>query len=265
MKLKLSKKVFLSALLFPIAFSATANSSDGKYLVIKKEEGAWGVVALSDEFPAYQDGMEILSASKLTPQFDPKFKIIRSQYGGIECPSVSDKSMYTPCNSYFYRFVGANFFGLGGVRQDFSKVKYEEVMAAISSDERVIAIKMKAEEEAARQAQVKREAEETRAQERRREEERRAEQARIERERINAAKNENLRKMAKADRGLEDSCKRTDLARYVVRLDPDDVEVNCQFGGLVDLLSLKEAGWLVASRIKDKDNVVTEYFIRKAR
>ncbi|MGI4720684.1 MAG: hypothetical protein ACRYGO_22535 [Janthinobacterium lividum] len=74
-----------------------------------------------------------------------------------------------------------------------------------------------------------------------------------------------LAAMAKAPRGTEDACKRTDLNRTVVRYDPDYVEIACQFGGVVQLDGLKGAGWLVVSKTKDKDGVVTDYYIRKAR
>lgn len=78
-------------------------------------------------------------------------------------------------------------------------------------------------------------------------------------------KAQTVAEMAKAQRGSEDSCKRTDLNGYVVKYDPDFVEINCQFGGVVELTDLKSAGWLVINKTKDKDGVVTDYYIRKAR
>jgi len=74
-----------------------------------------------------------------------------------------------------------------------------------------------------------------------------------------------LAEMAKVPRGTEDSCKRTDLGGYVVKYDPDSVQINCQFGGVIQLEDLKSAGWLVVNKTKDKDGVVTDYYIRKAR
>ncbi|WP_374586483.1 hypothetical protein [Pseudoduganella sp.] len=74
-----------------------------------------------------------------------------------------------------------------------------------------------------------------------------------------------LAEMAKVARGSEDSCKRTDLGRSILTYDPESVEINCQFGGVVELSGLKSAGWLVVNKTKDKDGVVTEYYIRKAR
>ncbi|XLZ71295.1 hypothetical protein ABT364_04835 [Massilia sp. SR12] len=78
-------------------------------------------------------------------------------------------------------------------------------------------------------------------------------------------KAQTLAEMAKVARGSEDSCKRTDLGRSILTYDPESVEINCQFGGVVELGGLKSAGWLVVSKSKDKDGVVTEYYIRKAR
>lgn len=78
-------------------------------------------------------------------------------------------------------------------------------------------------------------------------------------------KAQTLAEMAKVQRGAEDACKRTDLGGYVVKYDPEAVEINCQFGGIVELQDLKSAGWLVVNKSKDKDGVVTDYYIRKAR
>jgi hypothetical protein len=77
---------------------------------------------------------------------------------------------------------------------------------------------------------------------------------------------QNLAQMAKAKIGSEDSCHRTDLNRAVVVKDPtaQDVEIECQFGGVINLKGLKDAGWLVVNKQRS-DDVVTDYYIRKAR
>lgn len=75
----------------------------------------------------------------------------------------------------------------------------------------------------------------------------------------------NIAAATKAPRGSEDSCQRTDLNKWAVRVDPKFVIVNCQFGGEISLDDLKNAGWLVVNKSINNDGVVTDYYIRKAR
>lgn len=253
-----TKKIINSALLV-FFFSMSALAADEiKYAAIQKEDGKWKVASISDSIPTYRDGMEILALPRFEPVFDKRFQIRNSSYGGIECPTVSDKTMYTPCNSYFFRFVGANFFGLSGVRVGFVQDRLTEVKKEIASDERVADIKAKADEAAAARAQLmaKRQEEEKMDIERRK-----MEAAAKHREEIK----ENLEKMSKVERGLEDSCHRVIEGSFLISKDPSSTDIVCQFGGLVELQSLPSAGWLVVSKTKNTDDVVTDYFIRKAR
>lgn len=71
-----------------------------------------------------------------------------------------------------------------------------------------------------------------------------------------------LAEMARAKLGTEDACKRV---RPSPVDDPDDDEIECQFGGKISVADLKGAGWLVVNRQRNKYGVVEDYYIRKAR
>lgn len=71
-----------------------------------------------------------------------------------------------------------------------------------------------------------------------------------------------LAEMAKAKLGTEDACKRVGSSPVN---NPDDDEIECQFGGKISVGDLKGAGWLVANRQRNKHGVVEDYYIRKAR
>lgn len=76
---------------------------------------------------------------------------------------------------------------------------------------------------------------------------------------------DNAARLGQARIGTEDVCRRTDLGKYVVLKDPTvDLEVSCQFGGKVMLHALQRAGWLVVNK-QWREDVVTEYLVRKAR
>lgn len=151
----------LAAALLCGFFTITVQAAafDVKYAAIQKEGDQWKVLSVTDDMPAYQDGIEILALPGFSPRFDKRFDMTESPYGGIDCPSVPDKTMYTPCNSYFYRFNGANWFGLGGIRVKPVQARIAEVKKAILADETVAAIQAKEDAEAAAWAKSKRDAE----------------------------------------------------------------------------------------------------------
>lgn len=92
-----------------------------------------------------------------------------------------------------------------------------------------------------------------------------AEKFRISSEKETERKAKLLAEMSSAKRGSEDSCKRLEFGTYMVKLDPDSVDIDCQFGGKINLTDLKSAGWLIVNKQKDSEGIVREYYIRKAR
>lgn len=258
MKLK-AKSIIFSALL-GCMLAGNAQADDGaKYVVAKKENDKWVLVSTGATLPTYQEGQEILSLPWLEPVFDSRFKMVRSVYGGYNCPVSPDKTMYTPCTSGLYRFIGANFFGLGGIRVDQSDDRVKELQQALFAQSATIAgnynkavADVKAQDLARQKAATEREA-----------------QAVADHKKLLVT---NLQKMAKLDRGMEDQCARQIDYRLVglgtVAIsapDPKNEEITCTFGGVVMLGDLPSAGWLVTNKSRDKDGIVTEYTIRKAR
>lgn len=69
--------------------------------------------------------------------------------------------------------------------------------------------------------------------------------------------------MSRAERGLEDSCKR--VGDFFATGDPEEVDIECQFSGRTSLAGLKPAGWLIVNKQRDTNGTVREYLIRKAR
>jgi hypothetical protein len=75
----------------------------------------------------------------------------------------------------------------------------------------------------------------------------------------------NLEKMGKETRGSEDTCKRIIEQKYLIPKDPDEAKATCQFGGMIEISDLPKLGWIVISKQKADDGLVTNYLIRKAR
>ena len=90
-----------------------------------------------------------------------------------------------------------------------------------------------------------------------------AEQRQVERAREIERKSKLLADMLKAPRGTEDSCQR--VAPFSGIADPSSADIECQFGGKIDLGDLKSVGWLVVNKQRDSENYVREYYIRKVR
>lgn len=263
--MKLNQFVFCMALGSFYAVSTTVTATETKYAAVQKEQGIWKVVSVSDAIPQYQEGMEILALPEFRPAYDQKHTGNYNQSGRIDCPPGADKTVYTPCNSYFYRFGNANWFGLAGISVMWAPARYAEVKNAILANEEVAAIKAKADAAAAERAQAAREAAQL------------SDAKKIEAERVATEKRQvlmagNIEKMSKVDRGMEDSCKRIMKTTagpggswFIGTKDPDNAEIKFQFGGEVFLQGLANAGWLVINKNRDSDGIVTEYYIRKAR
>jgi hypothetical protein len=237
-----------SALFCSLVFSA---GDVRKYVAVHKESDTWKVISVTDTIPTYKPGMEIISLPSFQPQYANNRS--RSDYGGYDCPIAADESKYDLCNSYFFSFVGANWFGLGGKRVGFRQDRLSEVSEAISSDPTVAKLLVEYQTAAAeRDAKEKEIADRRKSENDARLKKIREEQEKVEKEASEAA----IAKFTQMERGSEDSCRR-------IRYNNDTL--NCQFGGIISLYDLKVSGWLVISEKKDNDGYPYEYYVRKAR
>lgn len=245
MHLKALRTITAALLGGSVSVSAQA-ADDIKYAAIQKTDDKWEVVSVTDTIPTYQEGMEILALPRFSPQYDSHFKEVKSQYGGIECPSVPDKTLYTPCNSYFFRMVGANWFGLGGIRIGFVPERLSEVKKAIiASNETVAAIKAKADEVVEARAQAAREAERLRNAKRQEEAKAAYEAAREAEIRASAEAKERL---TSAPKGTKEFCGGTQLDG-----NPGDAKLakilrfSCTRLGKQSYSDLVDAGWVIVN------------------
>ena len=251
--------------IFSVLFCSSVFSADDvtKYVAVHKEGDVWKVVSVTDTIPTYKSGMEIISL----PDFQPKYVNdgSRSSYGGYDCPIVADESIYDLCNSYFYSFIGANWFGLGGKRVDFRQGRFSEVKEAISADPTVAKLLVEYKTAAAERAAK---AEEIFDKIRRHNDEILAKSREQKEKAEKEAREIAIAKVTQMERGSEDSCRRIIKDRYEKYLslqDPIDAKLICQFGGSLNLSDMKAAGWIVISRQKDDEGIVNEYLLRKSR
>lgn len=251
--------IFYALLTSKMAFAETAE----KYVTIKNENEKWVVVGITENIPTYQEGFEILSLPSLNPVFDTSYQLIESPYGGFDCPITKDKEKYTPCTSDFYRFAGANWFGLGGIRVKLNENKLIKARQELIRTDIQIA-KIWQEQKEKEEKRIK---EQQLATEKNEREER--EEAEKRRQIYEATKASNLKKMARAEKGTEDTCKRkwrvTGSGWLIGPIDPDNVDIACTFSGDVQLQDLPNAGWIIVNKNKNQDGYVSDYLIRKVR